>query len=452
MSDDSRAPPDGSAKSLRDADPAARIAALADAGSVAPWPPAGRSAHLARFGIAARDDDGITIASATLYGLPVLIAAQDGGYLAGSVGERHGAALVALFTAARRERVAAVVLLLASGGVRLHEANAAELALARALRALLDTRAAGIPVVALAVGSVFGGTSVLACAADRLAMLPTSLFGLSGPKVLESVHGAWELDASDARDVAAVYGAAARQRAGHVELVADDPDAVRAWVANAMRERDAFEAAVRAMHVRLARRVEGELAQAPAFAALPCFAAAAPVDAARLLWRAPACWLTRPHTATTLGPADALALDSALLENVAAKRPVRIPLVIVEDSAGHTVSRAAEMKLVSQYLAHHASVLALLRALGTPLVGLLAGTGHSAAFFSNALQADRLYALASARVVAMEPAAVARVTGIAAASLIEDDAMLGQPVRHLAAHGGVAAILEDATLAAMGVE
>ena len=112
----------------------------------------------------------------------------------------------------------------------------------------------------------------------------------------------------------------------------------------------------------------------------------------------------------------------------------------------------SERQLVSQYLAHHASVLALLRAQGTPLVGLLAGTGHSAAFFSNALQADRLYALASARVVAMEPAAVARVTGIAAASLIEDDAMLGQPVRHLAAHGGVAAILEDATLAAMGVE
>jgi hypothetical protein len=109
------------------------------------------------------------------------------------------------------------------------------------------------------------------------------------------------------------------------------------------------------------------------------------------------------------------------------------------------------MKLISQFLAHHASVLALLRARGRRLVGLLAGVGHSAAFFSNALQAPALYALPSSRVVAMEPAAIARVTGISATSLIEDDQLLGQPVRHFAAHGGVDAIIDVATLAAMGL-
>ncbi|HET9668631.1 MAG TPA: biotin-independent malonate decarboxylase subunit gamma [Casimicrobiaceae bacterium] len=437
--------------SLRDAAPLARIGAIADVGSVVARPALGPSPHVARFGLALRDDDGVAIASAKLGGAPVMIGAQDARYLAGSVGERHGHALAAMFDAARNDKVSAIVLLLASGGVRLHEANAAELALARALRALLDARIAGIAVVALAVGNVFGGTSVLACAADRFAMLPSSRLGLSGPKVLESVHGAWELDATDARDVDAVYGAQARQRAGLVELVADDADAIRAWIVRAVRERDDFEAAVLATHARLARRVEGDAVQSPAFAALPCFADAAPVDAARLLWRAPRCWLTRPHTATTVGPADAHALDAALLANVAVRRATRPPLAIVEDSAGHTVSRAAEMKMVSHYLAHHASVLALLRAKGTPLVGLLAGIGHSAAFFSNALQADRLYALSAARVVAMEPAAVARVTGIAAASLVEDDPLLGQPVRHFAAQGGVTAILEEATLDAMGI-
>ena len=437
--------------SLREADPAARMAAIADPGTVTPWPAPGPSPHLARFGLVSRDDDGVAIASATLGGAPILLAAQDARYLAGSVGEHHGNALAAMFTAARNERVSAIVLLLASGGVRLHEANAAELALARALSALLDARIAGIPVVALTVGNVFGGTSVLACATDRFAMLPGSRLGLSGPKVLQSVHGAWELDASDPRDVDVVYGAQARQRAGLVELVADDADAIRAWIVRAVRERDDFDVSVRAMQSRLARSVEGDAVKSPAFAALPCFADAAPVDEARLLWHAPRCWLTRPHTATTVGPADAHALDAALLAHVTAHRRARLPLVIVEDSAGHTVSRAAEMKLVSRYLAHHASVLALLRTEGTPLVGLLAGTGHSAAFFSNALQADRLYALASARVVAMEPAAVARVTGIAAASLIEDDALLGQPVRHFAGHGGVTAILDEATLDAMGI-
>jgi hypothetical protein len=51
----------------------------------------------------------------------------------------------------------------------------------------------------------------------------------------------------------------------------------------------------------------------------------------------------------------------------------------------------------------------------------------------------------------MEPAAVARVTGLAAGSLIEDDPLLGQPVRHFAAQGGITAIIDDATLDAMQI-
>jgi biotin-independent malonate decarboxylase gamma subunit len=129
----------------------------------------------------------------------------------------------------------------------------------------------------------------------------------------------------------------------------------------------------------------------------------------------------------------------------------RQPVVLVEDSAGHVVSRAVEMSLISQFLAHHAAVLALLRAQGTRLVGLLTGTGHSAAFFSNALQAPVLYALADARVVTMEPSALARVTGLPAGTLVEDDPLLGQPVRHFAAQGGVGAIIHEASLTELGI-
>ncbi|HEY3533523.1 MAG TPA: carboxyl transferase domain-containing protein, partial [Casimicrobiaceae bacterium] len=110
------------ANSLRDAAPVARIESTADVGSVVPRPTLGPSPHVARFGLALRDDDGIVIASAALDGAPVLIAAQDARYLAGSVGERHGHALAAMFDAACKDRVSAIVLLLASGGVRLHEA------------------------------------------------------------------------------------------------------------------------------------------------------------------------------------------------------------------------------------------------------------------------------------------------------------------------------------------
>jgi hypothetical protein len=103
----------------------------------------------------------------------------------------------------------------------------------------------------------------------------------------------------------------------------------------------------------------------------------------------------------------------------------------------------AEAIGVSEYLAAHAARLAVLQAEGHVVLGLLTGRGHSAAFFVNALQAATLDALAGARIEAMAPDAIARVTRLPAkalAALIEEDPLMGQPVRHLAALGGVARI------------
>jgi acetyl-CoA carboxylase carboxyltransferase component len=141
----------------------------------------------------------------------------------------------------------AVVILAASSGVRLHEANPAEWALARALAALLDLRASGVPVVTVAVADTFGGASVLACAAERIALMPGTRLGLSGPAVIEVARGRDEVDAGDAGAVAALFGAEARAAAGHVELVADDADAVRGWIAAAIRESIPFDRWVRTM-------------------------------------------------------------------------------------------------------------------------------------------------------------------------------------------------------------
>src|SRR5204862_930096 len=132
------------------------------------------------------------------------------------------------------------------------------------------------------------------------------------------------------------------------------------------------------------------------------------------LWRAGAIVATRPAAGAAFGTAFAHGLDAALLTEMFDDQgnARRETLVIVEDSPGHEVSRAAEMRFISRYLAHHAAILALARSRGHRLVGLLAGTGHSAACFVNALQAPELYALTHSRVVAMEPAAIARVTGL----------------------------------------
>ena len=397
----------------------ARLAALADPGTLALDAPAGASPDLARFGIAARDDDGIVTGRARVEGRDVLVAAQDERFLRGSVGKRHGDALAALAARASDERPDALVLLLASGGVRLHEANAAELALARALRATVDVRAPGIPVVAIGVGDVFGGASVLACAADRLALLPHVRLGVSGPSVIEAARGRGELAADDADTVTRIFGAAARAHAGLADLVDDDAATLRAWLGLAIRDAAPFERRVREMQSRLAARI-GDPQAAPAWVEREG------VDA---VVRA---------VGITLGPGIVAAIDAELLANLDAGGLQRVTLV--EDSQGHEPTRAAELAGLAQFLAHHACVIGLLRARGVRVEARLTGTGHSAAFFAGALQADRVEAVPDARVVAMEAPAMARVLRLdpaKLAALIEDDPLLGHPVRHFAALGGV---------------
>ncbi len=405
--------------SLAALDPRARLAAIADAGTLALDAPVGASPDLARFGIAPRDDDGIVAGRARLHGRDVLVAAQDERFLRGSVGRRHGEALAALAARACAERPAALVLLLASGGVRLHEANAAELALARALRATIDVRAAGMPVVAIGVGDVFGGASVLACAADRLALLPHVRLGVSGPSVIEAARGRDELAADDVDAVAGVFGAAARAHAGLADLVADDAATLRAWIGVAIRDAEPFERAVRDMHAKLVARLGFQRDDPPWVERRGGDARVRPVRA-------------------SVGPADLLAIDAELVATL--DEGSLDTLTLVEDSQGHEPTRAAELAGLARFLAHHACVIGLLRARGVQVTGVLEGTGHSAAFFANALQADRVVAAPDARVIAMEAPAMARVLRLdpaRLAALVEDDPLLGHPVRHFAALGGL---------------
>jgi hypothetical protein len=351
------------------------------------------------------------------------------------------------------------VLLAASGGVRLHEANPAELALARALRSQQALRASGVPVIALGVGDVFGGASVLFCAADRIALVTGRRLGLSGPGVIETAHGRGELDAGDAAAVAALFGADARAARGQVELASGDVGAARRWIEASLRAPPPFATRVLDAHARLGARLRDSAAAFDRIdatrPALPCFADAEPVDAAGALWkvRGERLWLARPGGVRAIGPQAAHALDAALLAAfAAAAAQERGTLFLVEDSPGHEATRRAELVCVSQYLAQHAAVLALVASRGVDIVGLLAGTGHSAAFFANALQAPRLDALASARVVAMEPKAIARVTRLPAdriAALIDDDALVGHPVRCFAQWGGVTRVVDEVDTASL---
>ena len=76
-----------------------------------------------------------------LEGTRVLVAAQEGRFMGGAFGEVHGAKLTGLLRAARDIGSMPVVILFDTGGVRLQEANAGELAIAEIMRALLEARA-----------------------------------------------------------------------------------------------------------------------------------------------------------------------------------------------------------------------------------------------------------------------------------------------------------------------
>ncbi len=103
-----------------------------------------------------------------LDGMPVLAAAQEGGFMGGAVGEVHGAKIAGLLARAVAQRPAGVVLLLETGGVRLQEANAGLIAVSEIIRGICATRIAGIPVVAAIGGQYgcFGGMGIAASCCD----------------------------------------------------------------------------------------------------------------------------------------------------------------------------------------------------------------------------------------------------------------------------------------------
>ena len=210
-----------------------RLARVVDAGSFHEWlPPAQRltSPHLAQLGVPSAFDDGVAIGRATLAGRPVFVAAQEGEFMGGGVGEVHGAKLVGMLRRALRDRPAAVLLLAESGGVRLHEANAGLIAVSEVMRALLDVRAAGMPVVVLIGGAngCFGGMGIVARCADRVVMSDIGRLAMSGPEVIEASHGVDEFDSRDRALVWRTTGGKHRWLTGDCDmLLEDDVDAFR---------------------------------------------------------------------------------------------------------------------------------------------------------------------------------------------------------------------------------
>lgn len=211
-----------------------RLQHLFNAGSFEEFiPPSTRvtSPHLAQLNAPVAFDDGVAIGRALLGGVPVYVAAQEGAFMGGAVGEVHGAKLVGLLRKAIADKVAAVVLLVESGGVRLHEANAGLIAVSEVMRALLDARDAGVAVIALVGGAngAFGGMGIVTRCANVVIMSEEGRLAMSGPEVIETANGVEEFDSRDRALVWRTSGGKHRYLLGDCQrIVADDVAAFRA--------------------------------------------------------------------------------------------------------------------------------------------------------------------------------------------------------------------------------
>jgi malonate decarboxylase beta subunit len=217
----------------------ARVLGVLDAGSFREFcGPRARctSPHLPMLDMPVSFDDGVVVGEGRLDARPVLIAAQEGSFMGGSVGEVHGAKITGLVERALDTRPDGV----------------------------LTVRAARIPVIVGIGGKngCYGGMSIIARSCDWIVASEEGRLSISGPEVIEAVEGIEEFDSRDRALVWRTMGAKHRRLLGEIDaLVADDMEAFRAALASLLGKSrqldiDALEAEQARLEVRIARFVD----------------------------------------------------------------------------------------------------------------------------------------------------------------------------------------------------
>jgi hypothetical protein len=177
--------------------------------------------------------DSLIFGSAKLIGQQVHLLAQDSRFEGGSFGVSEGDA-VATWLQTIIAKPAPIIFVLDSGGARMSEGLAALGGFRRMFRAAADAWLDGIPMLFVCGKTVFGGASMLASLGDRRAFFERSLFGMSGPRIVQAVAGAEDFNAEDKAFVASVMGGSARAQRKENVLIGDDDNAVKAvcvdWV------------------------------------------------------------------------------------------------------------------------------------------------------------------------------------------------------------------------------
>ncbi len=237
--------------------PRERVASLVDTGTfreiLTPFDRVS-SPYLAEQSIVPQRDDGVVAGRAVLDGLDFGVAAVDGRFLGGSLGEVGGAKIASVLELAHD----GALLLFDTGGIRLQEANLGLLAIAEICDAIvaLRSRAPVITVIAGRVGC-YGGMSISAALSSYIIMSEAARFGLNGSEVVEQEAGAAELDSRDRPAIWRETGGIRRVAQRHADaLVDDDVTAIRLAIVGALNAR----AADARLHVARLRSCADEVA------------------------------------------------------------------------------------------------------------------------------------------------------------------------------------------------
>lgn len=200
------------------------------------------SPWLQRQGVVPQADDGVVIAKGSLDGLPVVIAAIEGAFQGGSLGEVGGAKIAGALELAAEDNRKGIptraILLLETGGVRLQEANLGLAAIADIHAAIADLQQYQ-PVVGVVAGSVgcFGGMSIAAALCSYLLVTQEARLGLNGPQVIEQEAGIEEYDSRDRPFIWSLTGGEQRFVSGLVDrYVADDVTQIRQQVSELLQQ------------------------------------------------------------------------------------------------------------------------------------------------------------------------------------------------------------------------
>mgnify|MGYP002035870320 FL=1 len=131
------------------------------------------------------EKDALVVMKGGIDGVPVVIAAFDFNFMAGSMGSVVGEKFVRAVDACLAED-RALVCFTASGGARMQEALFSLLQMAKTSAALARLAERGLPYISIMTHPTTGGVSAsLAMLGDINAAEPGALIGFAGPRVIE---------------------------------------------------------------------------------------------------------------------------------------------------------------------------------------------------------------------------------------------------------------------------